>query len=196
MERQPIVSMNYQALRTRTMTRFATALCIAALPLSAWVSTEASATGATELGLWIDDTGDGAVDIAPCGNKLCGRIYWLRAPLDKKGKPLTDDLNPSAAKRSQPVCGLQVLGALQRQGDGSYDAGWVYDPKVGEAYDAAIQLKDANHLVLTGYKGMKLFGKKFIWTRAPVDKPLTKCGGPPVPAAAPAAPKATGPKGM
>jgi uncharacterized protein (DUF2147 family) len=134
--------------------------------------------------------------ITPCGNKLCGRIYWLKAPLDKKGKPLVDDLNPSTAKRGQPVCGLQVLGGLQRQSDGSYDAGWVYDPKVGEAYDAAIQIKDANHLVLTGYKGMKLFGKKFIWTRAPADKPLTKCGGEPAPAAAPAAPKGLAPKGM
>jgi uncharacterized protein (DUF2147 family) len=160
------------------MTRFATALCSATFALLSLFSSVVSAVAAaSETGLWIDDTGKGAVEIAPCGKKLCGRIFWLQEPLDKKGKPLTDGYNPQAAKRTQTICGLQVLGALERQSDGTWDAGWVYDPKVGESYDVSIQLQDANHLVVTGYKGIKLFGKKFVWTRAPADKPLAKCVG-------------------
>ena len=159
------------------MARIATVLCSAVLPLcTALVPSVKAENAAPEVGLWIDDTGKGAVDIAPCGKKLCGRIYWLQEPHDKKGKPLVDDLNPTPAKRSQPICGLQVLGGLQRQADGTWDEGWVYDPKVGEAYDVAVQLKDSKHLVVTGYKGIKLFGKKLLWTRAPADKPLLKCG--------------------
>ena len=70
-----------------------------------------------------------------------------------------------------------MLFRSARQSDGSWDQGWVYDPKVGESYDVAIQLKDANHLVVTGYQGLKLFSKKFVWTRAPADKPLARCAG-------------------
>jgi uncharacterized protein (DUF2147 family) len=168
---------SYQRCSVRTMARFATALCGATLAaVLAFGIPRASAGGAaSETGLWIDDTGEGAVEITPCGKKLCGRIYWLQSPVDKNGKALIDQLNPSASKRTQPICGLQVLGALERQDAGGYDAGWVYDPKVGESYDVAIQLKDANHLVVTGYRGIKLFGKKFVWTRAPADRPLGKC---------------------
>ena len=168
----------YQPPAPWAMARIATVLCV-----TAWASITPAMAGAgavastPEAGLWIDDEGKGAVDIAPCGPKLCGRIVWLRDPLDPKGKPQIDSLNPQANKRGLPVCGLQVIGALARQSDGSWDQGWVYDPKVGESYDVAIQLKDANHLVVTGYQGLKLFSKKFVWTRAPADKPLARCAG-------------------
>lgn len=128
-----------------------------------------------EAGLWIDDTGKGAVEISACGKKLCGRIVWLQEPLDKRGKPLIDDLNPTPTHRGKPVCGLQVIGALERQNDGTWDNGWVYDPKVGESFDLAIALRGPGHLVVTGYKGLKLFSKKFVWTRAAGQLP--PCGG-------------------
>jgi uncharacterized protein (DUF2147 family) len=173
------------------MSRIATVILAGALSLGAlpaWA-------GSMEVGIWIDDTGDGAVDVAPCGPKLCGRIVWLKQPLDKAGKPLIDDLNPAAAKRRQPICGLQVLGGLQKQSDGSWDQGWVYDPKVGESYDLAVQLMDANHLVITGYQGLKLFSKKFTWTRATTSLPAcntttTTAPAAPAPLAPPAATQA------
>lgn len=128
-----------------------------------------------EAGVWIDDTGKGAVEIAPCGEKLCGKIVWLDQPFTKKGTPVVDDLNPNKSLRNQPVCGLQVIGELARQGDGSWDAGWVYDPKTGERYDLAIKMKSADHLAVTGYLGMKMLGETFTWTRAPAAKPLPAC---------------------
>lgn len=124
-----------------------------------------------EAGLWVDDTGEGAIEISPCGKKLCGRIVWLQEPLDKNGKPQIDDLNPTAGQRGKPVCGLQVVGGLEQQSDGTWDNGWVYDPKVGESFDLAIALRNPGQLVVTGYKGLKLFSKKFIWTRAAVALP-------------------------
>ena len=32
------------------------------------------------LGVWIDHTGRGAVEITDCGGKLCGRIVWVKDP--------------------------------------------------------------------------------------------------------------------
>jgi len=144
-------------------------------------SSAPAAGGVSELGIWFNDSGRGAVEIRPCGtsgrdaNKLCGFIVWLKNPTFKNGQPLYDGYNSDPAKRHRPICGLPVLGALQRVSDGGYDNGWVYDPEQGQAFDAAIQLRSADRLILTGYKGIKLFSKSFLWKRAPADLP--RCDG-------------------
>lgn len=122
-------------------------------------------------GVWFDDTGRGAVEIRPCGASLCGNIYWLQEPLKANGSPVTDANNPDSAKRVRPVCGLQVIGNVRMQPDGSWDEGWVYDPKVGKSYDVAIALVGNDRLAVTGYKGVKFLSKKFTWTRAPATLP-------------------------
>jgi uncharacterized protein (DUF2147 family) len=118
-------------------------------------------------GLWYDDTGQGAVEIAPCGDRLCGRIVWLKTPVDATGQPLVDDLNPDPARRRQPICGLPVIGDLKRQRNGGWDEGWIYDPKEGKAYDVELRLRSADTLQVTGYLGIKLLSETLIWKRAP-----------------------------
>lgn len=121
-------------------------------------------------GVWLDDTGEGAVEIIPCGDRLCGRIVWLKAPTDKAGQPLTDGYNPEAAKRRRPICGLQVIGNLRRVGGDVWDAGWIYDPKDGKSYDVEIRPK-GEKLLVTGYLGVKFLSESFLWTRAPAALP-------------------------
>lgn len=145
--------------------------------------------GVKEAGVWIDDTGKGAVEIFPCGAKLCGKIVWLMEPLNAKGEPKHDIYNPNPEKRTRTICGLQVLGELARMPEGGYDGGWVYDPKVGKSYSSAIQLANANTLTVTGYAGMKFLGKTFNWTRAPAEQPRCDPNGS---AAQPAAPSPQG----
>lgn len=139
------------------------------LPPSA---TDPGTTPAGPVGVWIDDTGRGAVEIKPCGSNLCGVIYWLQEPISQKtGRAVTDAYNPDAAKRSRSVCGLQVIGSVKPQSDGSWDEGWIYDPKVGKSYDVMISLEKKDRLSVTGYKGMKFLSKSFVWTRAPAGLP-------------------------
>lgn len=127
-----------------------------------------------EIGLWFDDTGRGAVQIEPCGDRLCGHIAWLEKETNADGKPLRDKHNPEADMRNRLICGIQVLGNLAPMSDGSWGAGWVYDPKVGKSYDVEIKLADPNTLIVFGYAGVKLFGKTLPpWKRAPADLP--KC---------------------
>ncbi len=154
------------------------ALFAATLGLS---SSAPAAGGGGELGVWYNDSGRGAVEIRPCGpsgrdaNKLCGFIVWLKNPNFKDGRPLFDGYNSDPSKRKRPICGLPVLGNLQRSSEGGYDFGWVYDPEQGQSFDAAIQLRSADRLIMTGYKGMKFFSKSFVWKRAPADLP--RCDG-------------------
>lgn len=119
------------------------------------------------IGLWIDHTGRGAVEITSCAaNDLCGRIVWLKEPTDKKGKPLVDGLNEDRKLRNRPICGLQVIGGLKAQRDGSWDNGWIYDPEQGESFDVEVRLRGADGLQVKGYKGLKFLSETFQWTRA------------------------------
>ena len=121
-------------------------------------------------GIWIDDTGKGAVELRLCGNRkqsMCGYIVWLRNPVSRSGKPLRDVLNPEPRNRKRPICGLQIIGRLKPQTNGTWDNGWIYDPKQGKAFDVELRLHDQDRLKVTGYLGIKLFSESFMWRRAP-----------------------------
>ena len=123
-----------------------------------------AASGPT--GLWIDHTGRGAVEILPCAQALCGRIVWLQEPKDKAGQPLRDGKNEDKSRRLQTICGLQILGDLQRQPDGSWDKGWIYDPEQGERFDVELRLRSPDLLQVKGYKGLKFLSETYQWKRA------------------------------
>lgn len=129
-------------------------------------------------GLWYDDSGRGAVKIDICDNTLCGKIVWLREQTNDQGQPLSDRNNPRTELRSRPICGLPVLGNLKQMSDGTFDGGWVYDPKVGKTYSVALQLAGPNTLQVTGYAGIKLLGKNLYWKR--VQRELPSCEQQPI----------------
>lgn len=125
-------------------------------------------------GVWIDHTGRGAVEIAPCPEGLCGRIVWLQEPNDKSGQLLRDEKNGDRAKRGQPICGLQIIGGLKQQPDGSWDNGWIYDPEQGERFDVELRLRNPNQLQVKGYKGLKFLSETYQWKRAAAP-PVPRC---------------------
>lgn len=122
------------------------------------------------LGVWIDHTGRGAIEIAQCGTTLCGRIVWTKDTVDAKGQPLRDMLNPDKAKRGQPICGLQIIGDVKAQRNGTWDEGWIYDPEKGEEFSVELALRQPDVLQVKGYMGMKFLSETFTWRRAPPDQ--------------------------
>ena len=51
-------------------------------------------------GVWVEEDGEAWIEIAPCEDALCGRIVWLKEPLDKAGQPHVDTNNPDPALRA------------------------------------------------------------------------------------------------
>jgi uncharacterized protein (DUF2147 family) len=113
-------------------------------------------------GLWIDHTGQGAVEIGSCGERMCGRVVWLKNPTHK-------------SKSGKLICGTQILGDLQARQNSTWESGWIYNPEDEERFSAEIKLKNENTLLVTGYLGIKILGETYTWKRATSD--LERCAG-------------------
>jgi uncharacterized protein (DUF2147 family) len=126
-------------------------------------------------GVWIDQTGRGAVEITDCGGKLCGKLVWFKD-----------------SKNDKDGCNFQIIGNVRPVGGNKWDNGWIVDPDKdpNKKYDVEITPQGDQKLKVMGYAGMKFLSETMIWTRAPAD--LKKCGeevaSTPAPVPAPASP--------
>jgi uncharacterized protein (DUF2147 family) len=128
----------------------------AAFALVAFMGSHASAQGESPIGVWLNDTGLGAVEITECGNGICGRVVWVK---DKA--------------KVKKVCGLQVIGDAAPVGGGVYDKGWIYDPKNDMKFDVELT-PQGDKLQVMGYMdGDKTLSRTMMWTPAPSD--LGRC---------------------
>jgi uncharacterized protein (DUF2147 family) len=123
------------------------------------------------LGIWNTDQGEAKVEIYMCGDKVCGKIIWLKNPIytDSKegevGIPVIDRKNPDPALRSRPVIGVRILEGFISKGDNKWGEGTFYDPKSGHTYRGKMHLAAPDRLELRGYIGIPLFGQSSVWTR-------------------------------
>jgi len=129
-----------------------------------------AATGVeAPVGIWLDHTKRGAVEIYPCGSALCGRIIWMKSPIKTTGKPFRDARNPKKSLRQRTICGMKMIGRLHKTGKRTWDGGWIYDPERGKAFDLQLRQNSTDRLTITGYLMSPIFGKSYGWTRAPED---------------------------
>ncbi len=151
-----------------------TVSCVLGLfTVAGWSPATANQPGAIA-GVWLDKSGKAAIEVKACGPELCGNIVWLRDPLDPRGKPWTDILNPDKAKRQQPVCGLQIVGGLKSAAGGMWNDGWIYDPEEGKSFNVEMSLADASTLKVFGFAGIRLLSETLLWKRLPLDSPRCK----------------------
>jgi uncharacterized protein (DUF2147 family) len=119
------------------------------------------------LGPWKTDGGDSQLELYKCGEKICGKIIWLKVPnyIDSKdgpvGKTKVDRKNPVPALRNRPILGLQVMKGLTAKGGNRWENGICYDPESGKSYKCKMQLIAPDRLKLRGYIGISLIGRNF-----------------------------------
>lgn len=114
-------------------------------------------------GTWISADGGAKVRIASCGSAICGKIIWLREPIDTTtGKPKTDKHNPTETHRTRPMIGLQVISGMQPDGERRWK-GQVYNADDGRTYRSKLTLLSQKQAKVEGC--VLIFCQGETWTR-------------------------------
>src|SRR4029077_19477013 len=110
------------------------------------------------LGVWIDHTGRGAVEITDCNGKLCGKLVWFKD-----------------TKNVKEGCNFQIIGDVRPVAGNKWDGGWIIDPDKDpdKKYDVEITPLSDQKLKVMGYAGMKFLSETLVFTRARDD--LERC---------------------
>lgn len=128
------------------------------------------ASAATVHGVWLDEDGEAAIEIAACEAGICGDIVWLREPLAEGDKPKLDIHNPDETLRDRPIVGLRLLDGFHPDGPGRWTGGRIYDPNNGKSYRCKLELEDGGKtLKIRGYVLTPLFGRTTRWQRVEHD---------------------------
>lgn len=127
------------------------------------VATSASAQTATtlppETGLWLTESGNLEVDIAPCGQALCGTVTRVIADRSMSHS----DKSMEKAEGGSPV-DTKILTDFVPSEDSKWK-GRIYNRENGKTYDCLLSMAAPDQLKVHPYKGLPLFGKTQIWRR-------------------------------
>jgi uncharacterized protein (DUF2147 family) len=129
------------------------------------VTSSARASGADDpSGIWLTQAGDAKVAVSRCGAALCGRVVWLKSPIDSAtGKPQVDDKNTNPRLAKRPIIGLQLFSWMRSQGPRKW-SGRIYNADDGKSYTSNVTLVDSTKLNVQGCVGA-LCGNE-TWSRS------------------------------
>ena len=116
-------------------------------------------------GTWLTEDASTQVRFAPCGDRICGRIAWLREPVDPEtGKPWLDNRNPDESARRRPIIGLTLIKGLDETTTGRWE-GELYNPRDGTTYTGTLRNIGADKMELRGCALAGLLCQSKTWTR-------------------------------
>ncbi|CAN5440499.1 DUF2147 domain-containing protein [soil metagenome] len=120
----------------------------AALALSAGALTVSAPAFAQDVtGLWQTETNGGQVEVARCGNSLCGKL--VTSNHIKADPGVKDVKNKDASLRTRPLKNMQMLYDFTG-GPTKWTGGKVYNADDGGVYSGTITLTSPNELKLKG----------------------------------------------
>jgi uncharacterized protein (DUF2147 family) len=109
-------------------------------------------------GRWKSPGGNSIIEIAACGDNLCGTVAWASAKAMKDASKATDQL-----------VGTQLLTALHQKREGRWQ-GKLFIPDKNIRATAKIELAKTGQLKVSGCLAGKALCKAELWTR--LDGPL------------------------
>lgn len=108
------------------------------------------------VGKWVTEGGESQVEIYQSGDKLNGKIVWL-----KSGDGKLDSKNPDKKLQSRKLVGTNILTGLTKKDD-KWENGKIYNPKNGKTYKCTMWL-EGGKLKVRGYVAM--FYETQTWTK-------------------------------
>ena len=113
----------------------------------------------TPLGRWVTESGNFEVDIAKCGDALCGTVVKVIA--NRSMSLGSAEMKPADTR---PALGMTILTGVQPAGGGEFK-GQVYNRENAKTYSAKITPAKDGQLLVRGYVLLPLFGKTQVWRR-------------------------------
>jgi uncharacterized protein (DUF2147 family) len=110
------------------------------------------------LGRWLTHTGNVEIEIAPCGEALCGTVVKVLA-----NRSMSRPGEESPAE-SRATVGMAILKNFVASGKGEWE-GEIYDRESAKTYSCRISLQAKDELTVRPYVLLTLFGKTLVWTR-------------------------------
>jgi uncharacterized protein (DUF2147 family) len=107
-------------------------------------------------GRWLTASGNLEIEIAPCGENLCGTAVRVLANNSMS--------SPGTSAGNLPGLGLKILQDFHNSGDGTW-SGHIYDRESGKTYRCRMTVIDSDQLEIHPYVGIPLFGQTQIWHR-------------------------------
>ena len=118
-----------------------------------------ASTAYAQTGRWVTASGNLEIEIAPCGQALCGTAVRVLAnnSMSTPGKSMASPV---------PGPGLKIMHDFTPTGDGVW-TGYIYDRENGKTYRCRMRELDSDELEVHPYIGIPLFGQTQIWHRVP-----------------------------
>ena len=108
------------------------------------------------VGKWVTEGGETHVEVYQVGDKVNGKIVWL-----KSGDGKLDSKNPDKALQSRKLVGTNILTGLKKNKE-KWEGGSIYNPKNGKTYRCSIWL-EGDKLKVRGHLG--IFHETQTWTK-------------------------------
>ena len=125
-------------------------------------------------GAWLLDE-SAAVSFVACGDRLCGRIVWLKHAKAQGGETACDTKNPDGMLVGRALCGMTVLSGLIAADTGTWTNGRFYNPNDGETYDVFLNLVSSDELSARIYIGSSIIGQTKTLRRVAHDSATGWC---------------------
>jgi len=127
-----------------------------ALLIVCMLSAAAAAADHPPVGRWLTASGNVVVEIAPCGDRLCGKVVEIRA-----NRSMEDS---SKQVSMPPRLGMAILYDLVPTDDGEWQ-GHIFNRENGKTYDCLISSAGAGELKVRAYVFVSLIGRTQIWKK-------------------------------
>ncbi|WP_164516626.1 DUF2147 domain-containing protein [Minwuia thermotolerans] len=102
------------------------------------------------IGKWWNVKKTAHIEIAPCGDSVCGNIVWMQEPNNADGTPKRDVNNDDETLRDRTIQGLQIIGGFEKEAPGVWDDGEIYNPEDGNTYSSNMAIQENGNLAVEG----------------------------------------------
>jgi uncharacterized protein (DUF2147 family) len=114
-----------------------------------------------QLGRWITESGNLEIDIAACGDALCGTVTRVMA-----NRSMSAPGQEMEAVDKRPALGMKILTGLRSSGDEKL-TGEIYNRENAKTYSVRLTMDGPQQMLVRPYVGIPLFGKTQLWQRVP-----------------------------